>query len=211
MNKNIYQFFKRSVLVFLIAFSLLGNAKENSTSLSPTLTNDLTFSLGNLCEYIGKIQTDDKGSTNACSFLPTFATALDMKMTNDWILSPQIGATLPKSGRDENINRMTLFTLINLKYRTSYINLIAGTGLYFTRISGNGGEEVLNNGNSTESFPLPKEAIWSRNLIVNLGAGLEFNRMWSGEVYTYIFNIEDSKERAISLGLTLSYHFGEVL
>lgn len=172
---------------------------------------DLSFSLGNLCEYVGKIQTNGDGDTNTCSFLPSFAGSYDIYVTKEFAISPQIGATLPKSGRDENIKRMTIFTLLNMKYKTPYINLIAGTGLYFTRIWGPGGEEDLNNGNSSDSFPLPKDPVYSRNLIVNLGAGYDFNQDWSAELYTYIFNALESEDRAFSVGATVTYHFGDVL
>lgn len=211
MNKKIYRLFKHSVLLSILVFSFESKALESSNSTGSAHTNDLTLSLGNLCEYIGKVQTDEKGSTNVCSFLPSLSSSLDYYMTPNWALSPQIGATLPKSGRDQNITRMTMIALMNLKYKTDYAHLIFGTGFFFTRVSGNGGEEVLNNGNSTESFPLPRDAVWSRNFIVNLGASADFNQSWSSELYTYIFNIEDSKERAFSAGVNLTYHFGEVL
>lgn len=174
-------------------------------------TGDLSVSLGNLCEYVGKIQTNDSGETNKCSFLPSLSLSYDYFFTKDFALSPQFGATLPKSGRDENIKRMTLFTLLNMKYKTSYINLIGGAGLYFTRIWGPGGEESLNNGNSSDSFPLPKDPVYSRNFIVNLGAGYDFNQNWSAELYTYIFNALESDDRAFSVGVNATYHFGDVL
>lgn len=118
---------------------------------------------------------------------------------------------MPKSGVDENIKRMTIFALANIKYKTNYVDLISGAGFYFTRISGPGGEEELNNGNGTDSFPLPSDAVISRNFIINLGLGLDFNQEWSGEVYSYIFNALKTEDRAYSVGATVSYHFGEVL
>nr|BDT28077.1 transporter [Bacteriovorax sp. HI3] len=181
-----------------------------TSSAGPT-SRDLNFSLGNLCEYVGKIQTDGEGKSNTCSFLPTLAGSYDIFLTKELALSPQLGATLPKTGRDENIKRMTLFALLNGKYKTSYLTFIAGAGLYFTRIWGPGGDEELNNGNSTDSFPLPKDPVYSRNFIVNLGAGYDFNTTWSAELYTYVFNALESEDRAFSVGATLSYHFGDVL
>jgi len=209
MNKKKFPTFKHSVLTILLALS--SYTTEAAPKSKSRLNNDLMLSVGNLCEYIGKIQTDDKGSTNVCSFMPSISSSLDYYLTPEFALSPQIGATLPKSGRDENITRMTMFALMNVKYKTSFMNFIVGTGLYFTRVSGNGGEAILNNGNSTESFPLPKDAVYSRNLILNLGGSYDFNREWSGEIYTYIFNLESSVDRAFSAGIALSYHFGEVL
>lgn len=174
-------------------------------------SGDLSLSLGNLCEYVGKIQTDGDGATNTCSFLPSLAGSYDFYLTKEFALSPQVGATLPKSGRDENIKRMTLFFLLNTKYKTSYVNFIGGAGLYLTRIWGPGGEEELGNGNSSDSFPLPSDPVYSRNFIVNLGLGHDFTPNWSAELYTYIFNALESEDRAFSVGASLSYHFGDVL
>ena len=203
MNKIKYPTKRIVILSTLLAFAFSNVTQANSS--------DLNLSLGNLCEFIGTYQTDEEGSKNKCSFLPTLSGSLDYYLTNKLALSPQIGLTMPKSGRDENIKRMTLFALANMKFRTNYVNLIGGAGFYFTRISGPGGSAELNNGSSTDSFPLPEEAVYSRNFILNLGLGLDFSKEWSGEVYTYVFNALKSEDRAFSVGATVSYHFGEVL
>lgn len=206
-------FFVQLLIVLLIAFSFSANVLAASTKkpIATPKTHDLYASLGNLCEFIGIYQTNDEGTKNTCGFLPTLSGSLDYQLTSKFIVSPQIGITMPKSGNDENIKRMTFFLLTNMKYKTAYVNFIAGTGFYITRISGPGGEEELNNGDAMDSFPLPKDAIYSRNFIINLGLGLDFNQEWSGELYTYIFNATKSEERAYSLGAAISYHFGEVL
>ena len=206
MNKIKYPTFKLCVLTLTLCFGLSANAESSATAVK-----SFNLSLGNLCEYVGKIQTDGNGSTNTCSFLPSMAGSLDVHLDSSWAFSPQIGATLPKSGRDENIKRMTIFTLANVKYKTSYVNFIGGAGLYFTRIWGPGGEETLNNGDTSDSFPLPKEPVYVRNFIVNLGLGADFTTELSGELYTYIFNAESSEDRAFSIGFGVTYHFGEVL
>lgn len=204
MNKIKYPTLKLcavTALVYLLSITSIF-AEEN---------NDLTFSLGNLCEHIGKIQTDENGSKNKCSFLPSLSTTFEYYILPDLAFAPQFGATIPKSGRDDNIKRMTLFALANVKYRAEYVNLMAGTGFYITRISGPGGEATLNNGSGTDSFPLPKEAIYTRNFILNFGAGLDINHQWSTELYTYIFNTLESEDRSFSVGGNITYHFGAVL
>ncbi len=210
MNKIKYPTLRLCVVTFLVIFTSLPaySAKPSASSGS----NDLYASLGNLCEYIGKIQTDDVGGKNFCSFMPVASMSYDYFLNqSDFALSPQIGASFPKSGRDQNINRMTLFALMNSKYRTQYVDLIGGIGLYFTRIWGPGGEATLNNGNSSDSFPLPKDPVYTRNVIINLGVSAEMTKEVSAELYTYVFNINEKEDRAFSAGLNLSYHFGEVL
>lgn len=183
----------------------------DSALAAPTTNTDLTLSLGNLCEYIGQIQTDENGETNVCSFEPYVATALDIEVYPQFFLSPELAFSFPQSGTDENIKRMTIVTLLNSKYKTSYVNLIGGLGFFFTRIWGPGGNEELNNGTDVDSFPLPEEAVYSRNMIVNLGLQTEFNNQWSAQIRSYIFNLTSSEDRAISVGLQGTYHFGGVL
>ncbi len=202
-----------SFVFFLFALTAFVSLPAYAVNKSSSqLSNDTYISLGNLCEYVGKIQTDDKGGKNFCSFLPILSLGHDYFFNNsDFAIAPQIGASFPKSGRDENINRMTMFALLNGKYKTQYVNLYAGGGLYFTRIWGPGGEEILNNGNSTDSFPLPKDAVYTRNMIMNLGLSADLTKEVSAEIYTFIFNALKKEDRAFSLGLNLSYHFGDIL
>lgn len=210
MNKIKYPTKAFLLLLFFLAISLsiskLGAAETVSNG-----NNDLTFSLGNLCEYIGQIQTDENGSTNKCSFNPYLASSLDFPISTSFVLSPRIALTLPKSGRDENVKRMSIHLLANTKYKTTYLDFIGGLGLFITRIWGPGGEAVLNNGNGSDSFPLPSEAVYARNIILNLGASYNFDQEWSAELHSYIFNALTSEERAFSIGINGTYHFGEVL
>jgi hypothetical protein len=190
-------------LTFLFGFILF-------TFATQAKAYDFTLSLGNLCEYVGKIQTDESGSTNVCQFNPYLASSLDMYFNPDLALSPEAGFSIPKHGRDENITKMTLFALANLKYKfNSSVHAIGGLGLFFTRLSGKGGTEDLNNGNGTSSFPLPDATVYSRNFIVNLGAGVDFNQNWGADLHTYIFNALKSEDRAFSIAINGTYHFGE--
>lgn len=170
---------------------------------------NLGLSLGNLCEYIGKIQTDDNATTNLCSFNPYMATSVDFALTNQFFFSPELGLSFPQSGRDENISKMSLFALANTKFKFSEFHFIGGAGLFFTRIAGKGGTEELNNGTTTSSFPLPDSTIYTRNFILNLGLGANFGQEWSVEAHTYIFNLLESEDRAFSLAINGTYHFGE--
>ena len=172
--------------------------------------NDLNFNISNLCEYVGKFQTNSNGKTNLCSFLPTFASSYEIPMTKEFSLSPQLGFTFPKSGRDENVSRLSIFLLMNSKYKTKYLNFILGTGLFFTRISGPGGDSTLNNGTGSDSFPLPQDPVYSRNIILNVATEIDFNQEWSGMIYSYLFNVLSKDKRAFSLGLGFRYNYGEI-
>lgn len=170
---------------------------------------DFNMSIGNLCEYVGKIQTDDSGSMNVCSFNPYLASAIDYSITPEFVISPEAGFSIPKHGRDENISEMSLFLLANSKYKFSNFHIIGGAGIFMTRTSADGGTEELNNGTSTTSFPLPSSTIYTSNIILNLGVGADFNKNWSATFHTYIFNLLEKEDRAFSIAINGTYHFGE--
>lgn len=193
---------KFKYLTFLIGLLFFSNTGF-------AFTYDANFSLGNLCEFVGKIQTNDNGSTNTCEFNPYLSGALDIPLTSQFIVSPELGFTFPKHGRDDNISKMTLFALANTKYHFGFMYILGGAGLYFTRISASGGTEELNNGTSTSSFPLPEGAVYSRNFIVNAGLGVNFTKEFSADLHTYVFNLLSSDDRAFSVLINGTYHFGE--
>lgn len=178
-------------------------------SQRPIFAYDIGASMGNLCEFVGKIQTDDTGSTNVCSFNPYLAAFVDYPINNKFFLSPELGFSIPKSGRDESITKMSIVALANAKYKFSSFHLIGGAGLFFTRISGSGGTQELSNGTGTSSFPMPESTVYTRNFILNLGVGTSFNPEWSADIHTYVFNAETSEDRAFSIAINGTYHFGE--
>ncbi len=179
--------------------------------VTSTYVTDLNVSLGNLCEYIGKYQVDETGKKNTCAFLPLIGVGYGIILNEDWTLRPELSASFPQSGRDPNVKRMVFSSVLNAEYKTPYVVLVSGLGLYITRISGPGGEAVLNNGNIQDSFPLPGDAVYSRNLILNLGANYNFNKDWSSGIYTHVFNLLESEDRSLSLGIEVCYHFGDII
>ena len=205
MNKIKYPTNKFKTFIFLAVFAISANVTASVKS------HEIYMSIGNLCEYIKSYQIDENGTKNGCGFLPTLSGSIDYNLLPNFALTPQVGLTMPNAGVDENVNRFTMFILANAKYKINVFNFFAGTGFYITRTSGPGGDLELNNGGGTDSFPLPDEATYARNLIINLGLGINLNKETSAEIYTYVFNAFESIERSYSLGLTISYHFGEVL
>jgi hypothetical protein len=177
--------------------------------LQSAVAYDATLSLGNLCEYVGKIQSDDSGATNLCSFNPYLSASIDYPINNQIILSPEMGFSFPKKGRDPNISKNSFFALLNTKYKLSMFEAIGGVGFFFSRISGSGGTQDLNNGSSTVSFPMPESTALSRNFILNIGLGAEISPSWSADLHTYIFNMLTSEDRAFSIAINGTYHFGE--
>lgn len=171
---------------------------------------DLSMSLGNVCEFVGKVQTNDSGKMNTCDFNVYVSSSLGYMFNEQITLSPEIGLFMPKNGRDSTISKFSFFALANAKYNFSMFHYLAGMGLYFTRTSGKGGTQDLNNGSTTVSFPMPNTATYSRNFIINMGLGVDFSKEWSMDLHTYVFNLATSEDRAFSIVLNGTYNFGEI-
>lgn len=174
---------------------------------------DLAIGFGNFSEHIGVAQTDDQGNKAWLTFNPylQFKTnfQFDILPKSDFI-ETNIGVTLPKSDRDPNTSRLKYYINANYKHHFESLYLSVGTGLFFTRVWANGGEEELDNGTGTTSFPLPDRAATARNMIVNMSIGKRIDQEINLELHTFIFNIENSEDRSFTVGLNLSYFFGEI-
>lgn len=172
---------------------------------------DTLLSLGNLSEFVTKVQTDDSGTLSVLNFNPYLALAIDYKIENtNLLVSPELGMTFPKSGRDSNTNRWTFYSLLNSKYLINSFFLDIGAGLFFTRVGASGGSEILNNGSTTTSFPLPDKSTLSRNAILNIGTGYKLNNEWHIELRSFIFNLTSNDDRSFSILMNGTYNFGEL-
>jgi hypothetical protein len=179
----------------------------------PTMATESTISIGNLNEYIRKIQTNENGDLNTFSFTPYLDYKLNFSLDEylkNTFFNLELGTTLPKSDKDPNTSRIKFFSLANFLYRPNSHFVGLGAGLFFTRISGNGGEETLNNGSTTSSFPLPDKAVISRNMIVNFFYGYQFKSNINLEMQVLGFNITTKEERAFSIGTSIAYRLGEL-
>jgi len=71
---------------------------------------DTILTLGNICEFIGRIQVDESGSSNFCNFNPYLEASFNFAPFNaPIIISPEFGSTLPRNGRDSNITKINFF------------------------------------------------------------------------------------------------------
>lgn len=197
------------IFFFFTINAFADNISDKSQSVATKLIS-LEFSLGNLCEYIGKIQIDENGKKNFCQFNPIFYSTFKSELIKEINWALDAGITLPEKGRDQNITKFSFFLLYNLQYQYSFITFESGLGFYFISISGNGGVEDLNNGDGNSSFPLPSENHISSNLVTNIGTKFTINNDWSTSLKFLFFNILNSSSRTLSVIFSLNYNYGEL-
>ena len=193
------------LVIFVLIFNTDLHAKIKAEGLS--------LGLGNLTQFVQSIQTENNGSElNIWDTNLYLEVNLELKSDKykNWGLYPQFGLLFPQSGRHDKINKLSLFTLLNLGYLWKDFTFRLGVGLFFTRISSDGGTQELNNGGEISTFYLPEKTSTARNLITNLGLEYRLHRLWSTRFEFIGYNLEDSADRALSYTISFHYHFGNI-
>jgi len=161
-----------------------------------------------MTEFVGRVQLDASGKTNSFEFNPTLLAALEIGVWDKIKFYPEAGFIIPRSCEFDYISVFTYFLLSNFGYVLGDFRLLCGAGYVFTRISSDGGQKAMNNGNGTDYFYLPSETSTSYNFVESLGVEyflyqLDFSIKAQGEIY----NLADSEKRAYSYMISLHYHF----
>ena len=191
-----------------------------SSSFCASSLKDVHLGFGNLTLFTGEIQTSVEGETNSFEFTPYIQAGLRYQLNKSipelTLLTELILA--PRETRDPNISKFTFFTLFSTAYAVNDIKVIGtdykipwldfklGSGLSITRLSANGGSEELNNGASTDSFPLPYESSYSQNFILTAGIEIAPIEAISLRTDVHIYNAHESESRGSSYIISAHYH-----
>jgi opacity protein-like surface antigen len=173
--------------------------------------DDISLGIGNLTQFVNKLQTNESGSKNIITFLPYIQLSGKIPFTERFSFIPEFTLTIPKKSNDDLITRLTYIVIGNVAYDWRRFTFLAGMGLSFTRLTADGGYKELNNGNGYDYFPVPKGTRTSSNIIFHLGTSYEFRKNMSAKVGLHFYNLEDSDERAVSYTIGLTYHFGDMI
>lgn len=172
--------------------------------------DDASLGLGTLTNYVGKVQTDENGNTRKFDFSPFFSASLKWFFYNNFSFGPELGCGLPESGDHKKIQRFHYQILGNISYTyEKNLNLNLGAGLAFTRLTSDGGEELLDNGIGKTSFHLPDFTSTSRNFILTIGGDYVIYQGWALATKMIAYNIADQNKRAFSYLVGINYHFGQ--
>ncbi len=212
MKKNNYPTIFIVLLFSFFSFLASADVATNTRSINKLDKHsyNLSFGAGNYCEQIGKVQVNEKGSKNICTFRPYLS--LDLFFKNSWnfhygILS---GTSLPQSPKDELTHRMTMHFMpaMRIYYEDFYFQ--SALGIQTTRIWGDGGEVTLNNGNTTQSFNAPNKSVLANNYALSIGVGYSLFEDFSLSSDLFTLDLFDADKRNYSLLILGKYHFGEL-
>lgn len=173
--------------------------------------SDFTVGVGNITQFVGKVQTDTAGGTNGFEFSPYLNFGLELPLPFFKLsILPQLGLLIPKDGRDKRINKFEYFIIGDIGRHFSDFLIRLGAGLFMTNINSDGGTQELQNGNTTTAFYMPSRSYTARNLILDLGVEYMPHKKWSVRTEALVFNAEDSLDRAFSYTISFHYHFSDI-
>ena len=172
--------------------------------------SDFVMGAGNLTHQAGKYASD-VGSVSYFEFRPLLTASYRYEYSPELSFIPEAGITIPESSDDETSSTLYSFLNAPIAYHYGDWTFRFGPGFFFTRISGKGGTLRLQNGNTTDEFPVPNGSATTRNLTWNLGVQTNFDKDWSARFDVSILKLFDSEKRAMNHLLTLNYHFGSIL
>lgn len=192
--------------LFAFLFSAAGHAEATSTDSFPQRFKNLGFHAGSHTEFVGRVQTDDNGGKEKFAFNPLLGFSSDVKMTDDWMVIPEINWVLPREA-GEGITQNLIMLRTDVAWRGSdWWRLRVGTSLMVNNIKGEGGSKELNNGNGTSRFYIPAESRTSINNTLDLGAEAMLED-FGVRFQTYIYSVLKSERREISYTLMFSYYY----
>ena len=99
----------------------------------------------------------------------------------------------------------SLFLMDVALYPAPHFYLALWDWFFLTKVGGNGGSILLNNGNDTTAFAKPDRTVTSYNTTLNFGAVRSKSELHNS-IRAFLFNLFDSRARAISYLLAVNYY-----
>jgi hypothetical protein len=187
-----------------------------SIGLSTTCTyanmSDWNFGVGVMNQTPGRYQTQASGEKSSMNNRMMLETGLVYELDEDWSILSDIGMLWP-GGSDENfISKQVYYLNGHLGYALNESFLLRlGFGLYYTRLSGDGGTTPIRNGTGFTDFYVPEESSIAQNATVNVAGEYFFNPDYSLKAEVFLFNLTNSLNRTYNVALSVRYHLGDSL
>lgn len=174
--------------------------------------SDWNFGLGVMNQTPGRYQTEVGGDKSSMNNRVALETGLVYEVAEDWTVHGDFGLLWPGGAEEDYISKQVYYLNLHGGYAlTSDWLLRLGTGLYFTRINGDGGTVSIRNGNGFTDFYVPEQSSISQNLTVNMASEYFFDKDYSLKGEVFLFNPTDSRNRSFNVALTFRYHLGDSL
>lgn len=149
-------------------------------------------------------QGDEEGNRDTFSFHPKLSISSILPLSSGQYFSPELGL-IKYVGLDDEYSKITFFSHANLVYKSNHTLLYKyGVGIFATKISGEGGEITIRNGDDYAIAYRPDESI--STYMASLNFSVEYPMpFYSFGLETYLFSPFSSLERSLSYSLTFTY------
>ena len=185
-------------LLFLFFLSLPGFAKSDAK---------YAMGLGGYVPFGLSTQKTDDGQRNTMSMHPFLSLKRRWTVSKKLFLNGIFGHVIHLGEKDKYSKSTTLFIINFASIIDTDLFFHYGMGVIETKISGDGAELRVRNGNTFSSARAPSRTIASRNIIFNIGMEVLLESDFTMKVDTYTFGILSSLKRKVSYSLSLIHYF----
>lgn len=194
---------------YTLVLGLLFADPMRPVSASDNLTQrfkKIGFHLGSLTEFVGEVQTDDRGATKTFAMNPSIGFSLDVELNENWALIPELHWVLPReAGAGVSKNLFMLRTDVAWRWAKNW-RLRAGTSIMVNNIRGEGGSRTLNNGGSTSDFYVPPESRSSVNNTLDFGGEFLLDSL-ALRAQVFLYSPLKAERRHYSYLLAATYYY----
>ena len=189
------------ILISTFLFSNLCSAK----TFSKKNFKNLYANFGTWQEYYKQVQSSRDGDLNSFEFKPYLSVGIDYELTNEQAIVSELGYVIREDIGDSTVTKDHFFLRFDYAYRAlEWLRLRAGTSFMWVTYSGDGSEQTLPNGNTTEVYFAPSERRNTFNQTLDLG--VEFiKEQYSFRLQSYIYAFNEEEERLTSFSASLNY------
>lgn len=192
-------------LIFLTV--LLSFSSAWAQIKGPDTIDGWQLHFGSHTQNFNDVQTNTSGKLNTFEFNPTIGAGLNIPISANWKLLPEMSWVLPKFNEDSKIIKNIFFFRADFAYTMlDWLWLRVGTSFSVLNQHGRGGKVNLNNGNETSEFYYPDENHSSVNNTFDLGIEFLYDK-WSFRIQTYTYQIFKEESRQVSYSLFLTRYW----
>ena len=152
-------------------------------------------------------QKTDDGLRNTMSMHPLLSLKRRWKVSKKLFLSGILGHVIHLGEKDKYSKTTTLYVIDFASIIDHDFSFHYGVGAIVTKISGDGHERRVRNGNTFASAWAPSRTIASQNIIFNIGMEFLLERNFTMKMEAYTFGLFSSSKRKISHSFSLIHYF----
>jgi hypothetical protein len=189
--------------IILLCLTLLSFNCSSVFAFGLESFDKVNLQLGTWMENYQQVQGTQSGDKNGFEFTPYIGLGLEYKIKPQYLFIPEVGYIIQRTS--EEVKKNQFFIRADFAYLpTDWLRLKAGTSLMILMVSGDGGEDTLPNGNSTEVYYIPEERRTAYNQTLDFGVEI-FKDNMSARFQSFVYAWNESDERLISYALSYNY------